>query len=141
MGLFQSGDCLVRRAGEYGQRTAARGLLPAVHAALHAQRVRQGRPTVHPVAAEAPKTVFAMEPRESALSKAEQVAVEMESRKLREVAKRLREGIDETTAYLLDDHPVEHRRRIPHQHNDRTTEPGNPQENPRGRPLPVNSMT
>jgi transposase-like protein len=63
-------------------------------------------------AADALKAVFAMESRESALAKAEQVASEMEERKLREAAKCLREGIDETTTYLLKDYPVEHRRRI-----------------------------
>ena len=36
----------------------------------------------------------------------------MEARKLREAAKCLREGIGETTTYLLDDYPREHRRRI-----------------------------
>lgn len=36
----------------------------------------------------------------------------MDARKLKEVAKCLREGIGETTTYLLDDYPVEHRRRI-----------------------------
>lgn len=63
-------------------------------------------------AADALKAVFAMESRDSALAKAEQVASEMEERKLREAAKCLREGIDETTTYLLKDYPVEHRRRI-----------------------------
>ena len=63
-------------------------------------------------AGDALKAVFAMESRESALAKAEQVATEMEERKLGEAAKCLREGIDETTTYLLKDYPVEHRRRI-----------------------------
>jgi transposase-like protein len=63
-------------------------------------------------AGDALKAVFAMESRDSALAKAEQVASEMEERKLREAATRLREGINETTTYLLDDYPVEHRRRI-----------------------------
>jgi transposase-like protein len=63
-------------------------------------------------AADALKAIFAMESRESALAKAEQVASEMEERKLREAAKCLREGINETTTYLLNDYPVEHRRRI-----------------------------
>jgi transposase-like protein len=58
------------------------------------------------------KAIFAMESRGSALAKAEQVVTEMESRKLREAAKCLREGIGETTTYLLDNYPVEHRRRI-----------------------------
>jgi transposase-like protein len=53
-----------------------------------------------------------MESRESALAKAETVAAEMDSRKLREAATCLREGIGETITYLLADYPVEHRRRI-----------------------------
>ncbi|MDN6050642.1 transposase, partial [Bifidobacterium mongoliense] len=63
-------------------------------------------------AADALKAIFAMESRGSALANAEQVVTEMESRKLREAAKCLREGIGETTTYLLDNYLVEHRRRI-----------------------------
>ena len=40
------------------------------------------------------------------------VAKDMESKKLREAAKCLGEAIGETTTYLLDDYPREHRRRI-----------------------------
>lgn len=58
------------------------------------------------------KAVFAMESRESALAKAEQVATEMESRKLKAAANCLREGIGETTTYLLPEYPAGHRRRI-----------------------------
>ena len=82
-------------------------------------------------AADALKAIFAMESRESALAKAEQVASEMEERKLREAARCLREGINETTTYLPDDYPVEHRRRIRTTDMIRTVEPGDPQENPR----------
>ena len=53
-----------------------------------------------------------MESRDKALENAEFVAKDMESRKLREAAKCLREDIGETTTYLLDDYPREHRRRI-----------------------------
>ena len=63
-------------------------------------------------AASALKAVFAMESRQAALEKAEQVATEMESKGLKAAASCLREGISETTTYLLDDYPVEHRRRI-----------------------------
>mgnify|MGYP004444214803 FL=1 len=63
-------------------------------------------------AADALKAVFSMESRDKALEKAESVAKDMEARKLREAAKCLREGIGETTTYLLDDYPREHRRRI-----------------------------
>lgn len=58
------------------------------------------------------KAIFSMESRDKALEKAESVAKDMEARKLREAAKCLREGIGETTTYLLDDYPREHRRRI-----------------------------
>ena len=63
-------------------------------------------------AADALKAIFSMESRDKALEKAESVAKDMEARKLREAAKCLREGIGETTTYLLDDFPREHRRRI-----------------------------
>ncbi|ROT87554.1 transposase [Bifidobacterium mongoliense] len=82
-------------------------------------------------AGDALKAIFAMESRESALAKAEQVASEMEERKLREAAKCLREGINETTTYLLNDYPVEHRRRIRTNTMIRTVEPGDPTSNPR----------
>jgi transposase-like protein len=82
-------------------------------------------------AGDALKAIFAMKSRESALAKAEQVASEMEERKLREAATCLREGINETTTYLPDDYPVEHRRRIRTTDMIRTVEPGDPQENPR----------
>ena len=58
------------------------------------------------------KAVFAMESRESALAKAGQVAAEMESRKLKAAANCLREGVGETTTYLLPEFPDGHRRRI-----------------------------
>lgn len=63
-------------------------------------------------AADALKAIFSMESRDKALEKAESVAKDMEARKLGEAAKCLREGIGETTTYLLDDYPREHRRRI-----------------------------
>lgn len=63
-------------------------------------------------AADALKAIFSMESRDKAPEKAESVAKDMEARKLRETAKCLREGIGETTTYLLDDYPREHRRRI-----------------------------
>ncbi|EKE50770.1 mutator type transposase [Bifidobacterium bifidum LMG 13195] len=58
------------------------------------------------------KAVFAMESRESALAKAGTVAAEMESRRLKAAANRLREGIGEATTYLLPELPDGHRRRI-----------------------------
>ena len=63
-------------------------------------------------AADALEAIFSVESGDKALEKAESVAKDMEARKLREAAKCLREGIGETTTYLLDDYPREHRRRI-----------------------------
>ena len=54
-------------------------------------------------AAGALKAVFAMESRDAALRKAEDVAAQMESRGLKAAASCLREGIGESTTYLLDD--------------------------------------
>lgn len=56
--------------------------------------------------------MFSMETRDKALEKAESAAKGMESRKLKEAARCLREGIGEMTTHLLDDYPREHRRRI-----------------------------
>lgn len=58
-------------------------------------------------AAGALKAVFAMESRDAALRKAEDVAAQMESCGLKAAASCLREGIGESTTYLLDDYPVE----------------------------------
>lgn len=49
---------------------------------------------------------------ESALAKAETVATEMEGRRLKAAANCLREGIGETTTYLLPGYPAGRRRRI-----------------------------
>ena len=53
-----------------------------------------------------------MDSRDKALEQAESVARDTESRKLKEAAKCLREGIGEVTTYLIDDYPRGHRRRI-----------------------------
>ena len=58
------------------------------------------------------KAIFAMESRETALAKAEQVATEMEGRRLKAAADCLREGTGETTTYLLPEFPDGYRRRI-----------------------------
>ena len=58
------------------------------------------------------KAIFAMESRESALAKAESVAAGMEARRLKAAANCLREGVGETTTYLLPEFPDGHRRRI-----------------------------
>ena len=69
-------------------------------------------PTHREWACAALKAVFAMESRESALDKAGTVAAEMESRRLKAAANRLREGIGEATTYLLPEFPDGHLRRI-----------------------------
>ena len=58
------------------------------------------------------KAIFAMESRESALTKAEEVAAETESRKLKAAANCLWESIEETTTYLLAEFPNGYRRFI-----------------------------
>ncbi|PKU98941.1 transposase [Bifidobacterium pseudolongum subsp. pseudolongum] len=69
-------------------------------------------PTHRQWASAALKAIFAMESRESALAKAESVATEMEARRLKAAANCLREGVGETTTYLLPEFPDGHRRRI-----------------------------
>lgn len=63
-------------------------------------------------AAAALKAIFAQESREAAMSKAEGVAAGMEERKLRAAASCLREGVGETTTYLLDEFPTAHRTKL-----------------------------
>ena len=69
-------------------------------------------PTHRQWASAALKAIFAMESRESALAKAGSVAAEMEARRLKAAANCLREGVGETTTYLLPEFPDGHRRRI-----------------------------
>ena len=69
-------------------------------------------PTHRQWASAALKAIFAMESRESALAKAESVAAEMEARRLKAAANCLREGVGETTTYLLPEFPDGRRRRI-----------------------------
>ena len=84
---------------------------------------RQGQPRNRDWAADALKAVFSMESRDKALENAEFVAKDMESRKLREAAKCLREGHRRD-----DDLPA---RRLsqgaspahPHEQHDRTSQP------------------
>ncbi len=69
-------------------------------------------PTHRQWASAALKAIFAMESRDSALAKAESGAAEMEARRLKAAANCLREGVGETTTYLLPEFPDGHRRRI-----------------------------
>ncbi len=81
------------------------------------------------------KAVFAMESRESALDKAEQVAAEMRSRRLRAAANCLREGVGEmmTTAGRVPGWaPQAH----PHEQHDRAVEQGDPPAHARRGRLP-----
>lgn len=55
------------------------------------------------------KAIFAQENRKSAMAKAGTVAGEMEERKLKSAANCLREGVGETTTYLLPEFPANHR--------------------------------
>lgn len=64
-----------------------------------------------PVAAKL-KAVFAMEDRDKTLAKAESVAAELDSMRLKEAASCLREGIGEATTYQLPEYPMEHWRLI-----------------------------
>lgn len=100
-----------------GLVTAVNELLPGARyqrCMVHFERniLAKVNPKNRDWAADALKAIFSMESRDKALEKAESVAKDMEARKLREAAKCLREGIGETTTYLLDDYPREHRRRI-----------------------------
>ena len=69
-------------------------------------------PTHREWASAALKAMFAMESRGSALAKAEEIAGQLEGRRLKAAANCLREGIGETTTYLLAEFPDGHRRRI-----------------------------
>lgn len=100
-----------------GLVSAVGELLPGAHyqrCMVHFERniLAKVNPKNRDWAADALKAVFSMETRGKALEKAESVARDMEARKLKEAASCLRDGIGETTTYLLDDYPREHRRRI-----------------------------
>ena len=69
------------------------------------------------------KAVFAQESREDGLAKAETVAAKMETRRLKAAADCLREGIGETTTYLLGEFPLEQQDQAAHEQHDRTAGP------------------
>ena len=83
-----------------------------------------------------PQGIFAMESRKAALAKAEAVATEMESRKLKAAANCLREGIGETTTYLLPRVPRRAPQEDPHEQHDRTAQPRDQTSHPRCGRLP-----
>ena len=93
-------------------------------------------PTHRQWASAALKAIFAMESRESALAKAESVAAEMEARRLKAAANCLREGVGETTTYLLPEFPDGTPQAHPHEQHDRTAEPGDPPAHARRRQFP-----
>ena len=69
------------------------------------------------------KAIFAQESREDGLAKAETVAAKMETRRLKAAADCLREGIGETTTYLLGEFPLEQQDQAAHEQHDRTAGP------------------
>ena len=69
------------------------------------------------------KAVFAMESRESTLDKAETVTSDMKARRLKAAADCLREDIQETTTYLLDEVSCGTPQAHPHERHDRTAQP------------------
>lgn len=60
---------------------------------------------------------------EDGLAKAETVAAKMETRRLKAAADCLREGIGETTTYLLGEFPLEPQDQAAHEQHDRTAGP------------------
>ena len=69
------------------------------------------------------KAVFAMESCESTLDKADAVASDMKARRLKAAADCLREDIQETTTYLLDEVSCGAPQAHPHERHDRTAQP------------------
>lgn len=82
------------------------------------------------------KAVFAQESREDGLAKAETVAAKMETRRLKAAADCLREGIGETTTYLLGEFPLEQQDQAAHEQHDRAIEQGDPPAHPGRGQLP-----
>ena len=99
-----------RRHGRLDRRGVPRGQIPALHRALLPQRAGQGPKSKRPQVAAMLKAIHAMESREASAAKAESVAAELESMKLKEAAKVVREGFAETLTYC--EMPREHWRRI-----------------------------
>ena len=103
----------MRRARLHRELDAAGRALPAVHGPLHAQRPVQGQPQARGMGRVRPEgRVRHGKPAGRVGEGRTGRPTEMESKGLKAAASRLREGISETTTYLLDDYPVEHRRRI-----------------------------
>ncbi len=92
-------------------RIAARRPLPAVHGAFRAQHPRQGQPREQGLGGRRAEGRVLHGVEGQGAGEGGIVAKDMESKKL-EAAKCLGEAIGETTTYLLDDYPREHRRRI-----------------------------
>lgn len=82
------------------------------------------------------KAVFAMESRESALDKADAVVSDMKARRLKAAADCLREDIQETTTYLLDEVSCGTPQAHPHEQHDRTAQPGDQAAHARRGKLP-----
>lgn len=102
----------VRGTRPHRQLHAFKSEIPAVHGAFHAQRALQDAADPQGMDVHGAKAVFAMESRKSAPVRAGEVAREMEGRRLKAAVNCLREGIGETTTYLLPGYPAGRRRRI-----------------------------
>ncbi|OZG63876.1 transposase [Bifidobacterium eulemuris] len=82
-------------------------------------------------ASDALKAIFAQESRETALAKADSVAIELEDRRLKAAANCLREGIEETCTYYA--FPRAAPQEDPHEQHARTTQQGDTPPHPRRR--------
>ena len=126
----------MRRARRHGRLDAAQGEVPAAHGALHTQRALQGAAQPPRMGIGGPEGLFAMESRESALDKADAVASDMKARRLKAAADCLREDIQETTTYLLDEVSCGTPQAHPHEQHDRTAQPGDQAAHARRGKLP-----
>ena len=99
-----------RRHGRLDRRGVPECQMPALHRALLPQRPCQGPKSKRPQAAAMLKAIHSMESREAASAKAGSVAAELESMRLKEAAKVVREGFAETLTYC--EMPRESWRRI-----------------------------
>ena len=113
----------MRGPGFHRQLHASQGGIPAAHGALHTQRALQGAAQPPRMGVGGPEGLFAMESRESALDKADAVASDMKARRLKAAADCLREDIQETTTYLLDEVSCGTPQAHPHEQHDRTAQP------------------
>ena len=85
------------------------------------------------------KAIHAQESKKAAREKAKAVVAELRAMKLKEAAKKVEDGVEETlTCY---DFPSEHWTRIPHQQRDRAAESRDPPQGARGGLLPGRELS